>query len=450
MPRKLSSSRVNSVSGQSFKSGYGDSIIQKGSIMDHPGTMITNVIYSDATNTFKQSLELAMHTPSNPDFLDNLNFGRGGSVTMSASEPVLMFALHLQLPAFPKDVNAAAGWGYNCITKVNYQFGAQNGGSIEIEREAIKHLILLSCSTTEMRNKLIEFGGREVLGEQDPSEVNDAVIFLAVPGSLPVNDKIRTPIPLNIVTGTGLTITVTFAPREQFLTGAGVATLPFSAFNKGILFHRKVAVSNNSVVPNINEISNDMAATYPLIKAEQTIKTLPAGTAGLLRSVTLDGISDGDLIGISMAILPDSKYQTDTSSYTNPTNAFDYGDIYDVEIKKSSTSIDSSPNTSDINKFFNTAAGGAGGFDFEIPIRTSVGANEPFWTEPAEKTIYYWNNTLRRAHTEPNYMHNAPRYSTGTMTLSFRTSTTEGFTLYIIYHYTSLLKFMKTKSIQST
>lgn len=448
MPKK--SFKYADVGGQSFKSGYGDSVTQKGSIMDHPGSMVRNVLYSDASNTFKQALEMAVHTPKNGEDLSASKFGLSANVTLSAPRPISHLGLCFRLPALPKDVNMGPGWGYNAYTEVDYQLGAQNSGPITIKREVAKHSVMLACGTTELRNKLIELGGREVLAEQDPSEENVAIIFIAIPGSLPTGDKIRTPVPTNMMTSTGYKITVALSPKEQFMTGAGVATLPFDSFTKVTVFYRQVAVSDSAAVPNINQISNDMSAIYPCIKSDESIKTFPAAAPGTQRTITIDSIPDGDLLGISLSILPDSKYTTDTSTYSNTTNAWDYADIYDVEILKGSDSIDGSPDTTNVNKFFNTAIGGQGGFDFDIPVRTAVGAYEPFWSEPANKTLYYWNNTLRRPQTEPNYMHNAPRYNVGTLQLKFKTSTAESFSLYIITHLTSILKFMKTNAIQST
>jgi hypothetical protein len=412
---------------------------------DHPGMLVQNVLYSDAGNTEQNAIELSVQTPRHPESLSSTKFESKGTVNLTVQDPIQMLALHLVLPHVPKDVYLPRGWGYQAIQQVHYSFGAHSGSNTTLYQAQILHNVILACGTMEKADFIIRHGGHEVTQEQTIEVFNSAIVLLGIPNSTPSAEDSKIPLPTNLMRE-NIRLEIQFAPLRQFASGNGLDlwSQTVKEFVAAEIFYRKIVPSDSSATPNIHQVPDQMVQRMPYIYSDmQTFEF--ESVAGELNTFALTGLSDADLVAISLSVLPRSKFMCETG--LEPVNHFDIAEIFDVEFLRGGISLDASPGIANVNQVMNTCIGNEGQFGYTCSARADhISGEEPFATVPVPKFIYLWNNAVARPMQKPMVTHNAPRYNGSSITLSFRCPADEPCTLYVVAHYSGLFAFTKTNT----
>ena len=404
-----------------------------------PGTTISNVLYADQENSSKHMLTLAARVPSKLEALSSTRFRSTGRVVISNRYPNHALVLHLQLPYVPENVYLHRGWGYSAIRRVTYTYGASAGSDRRLNREQIKHKLILSSKTREQLDYLIRLGGEEVIAGQDEDYVNNAIIILGIPGSQIYGENYKVPVPVNVFSGS-YSIDIEFAPLEEFATGLGLATWNINSFNEAGLYLREFVPEISEAVPSSPQLDPSASILYPFVYSDQTEHALEIDNLGQLNTVALIVPSKGDLVGISLSLLNRIKYAA--TDLTNPVNPWNYSEIFDYTIRQGSNDLDSSPGLTRLNEMLNTIDGTNGAFQFTASVLWGgYSGEEPAYTYPSRKHLVYWNNAIQRAQLNESVSYNAPDYGQQSLALQFRTDTTGTCILYVVYHYTAYIRF---------
>lgn len=427
------------VAGAGLMERMTNAFMRKASLFS-PGTQLANVLYADKENTAKHMLSMAARIPSKIESLSSKAFRSTGNVNISNRYPCHGMVLYLKLPHLPENVYLPRGWGYNAIRSVTYTYGASAGSNRIVNREQIKHKLILSAKTQEQLDALIRLGGDEVIAGQLPAVENHAVVLLGIPGSQIYGQDYKVPVPVNVFSGS-YSISIEFSPLNEICNGTGLGGWGITEFADAGIFIREFVPEISDSIPTANQLDPEASIIYPFIYSDQSEIAFTPSIVGEEITKEIVVPSRGDLVGISMSVLERKRY-SGVSPITDPVNAWNYSEIFDYKIRQGNVDLDSSPGLTRLNEVFNTIDGSNGAFAFTTSeLAVPFNGQEPFFTVPVQKKIIYWNNAIQRAQLNESVSFNSPDYGQQSISLTFRSSAEGASTLYVVFHYTGFIEF---------
>lgn len=397
---------------------------EKRTALSNPGTKLDDIYYSQL-NSLVELSEVTYNFGRYFANLNSLQFGGQSQVNIPNSELLEGVYLYIEAPPLVANQTLPLGWGFAMLSSISYLFGSSNVSQLDIRKHSIFQTIMYECETQEKRDAIFRLAGEETIGPTD--DTVKAYLKLPFPFSSVCGIHSKKPFDTSLLTNP-IILQIAFDQSAAVYGGSGVQ--PTSLVKAGIYIRQGVFKNKDQSLKPAMMANPNLMYTYPFIHRQlfTTGSFTGSRSSSAPVTMTLTGLINADLVGLTIGVVKNSQIANDGTKCPCP---FVYDEIQNVLLQFNGLQMFNSPGK--FYKFLNmigTAGSGA--------VQTSLIANSataPFSSSPQMTyPIYIDFGRIRSACFDGHYS-NTWRIGNNTLTLSFNTSTTETYTMYVTYHY---------------
>lgn len=408
-------------------------LANKRTALSNAGIKMDDLYYS-AMNSTVELTECTFNMGRFSTSLSQLQFGGTSQIIIPNSSFCSGIYLSLTVPPVVANQTLPRGWGYAFLKSVSYLFGSSNVSQIDIPQQVLFQTLMMECETSERRSEIMRVGGEEIL---NPTTFNPtASVFIPLPFSSICGIKQKLPFDTSILDNP-ITLQISIARADEVYGGSG--TKP-TQFLSGTVLLRQGDLSNkDQSLRGVLMKDPALMYSYPFIHRQQGSNTGNVFNGSINPnppvSVTLQSIINADLVAITFGVVPLSKL-SNTAGITCP-NPFAYDELSNIRVEFNGLVMYNSPGN--IHKLVNLALtkGGSGYYSNSVITDSALA---PFTSTAQDNyPVFVDFSRVRSACFDGTYS-NVWRIGNNTLTLSFNTSTTNQYRLFVAYHYNGVVE----------
>ena len=230
--------------------------------------------------------------------LTSLQMGGVSEIVIPNSDSVSSCYLYLRLPPLLANQSVCDYWGYAAIKNVSYTWGGSNISILDLPSESIFQKTMLSCESTEKRDKLRELSG--VAAEGVTAGDIEACIQIPLPWSTIRSCKEKLSYDASLLSSTIL-IQITFNDNSSIYGSQTLATTFPTSFLSGDVFLKQDVLSNKNDSMKQTLMKNpNLQINYPFIRSTRgSTRNLTGDGALQTFEIDLNSFLEADLLGIS-------------------------------------------------------------------------------------------------------------------------------------------------------
>lgn len=431
-------------------------LASKRTALNAPGVKLSNNYYS-LMNASVETVETTYNTGRLTISLTTKDFGGQAQVVIPNSSFLGEVYLHLELPnlgfasrgsGYNAGATLSRGWGYACISSINFLFGSSNVSQISMNGQSLLQTVMMSADTAEKRSELFRLGGQEMLQpitwvdpvdgltKPNPNVVLSADILLPFPWSSSSGLHSKLPFDTNVLSNP-ITIQIQFNPRTTIYGGLNQNAWANSFLAATAIFRQGDLTNKDQSLRRTLENNKDLSMFYPFIHKQSYTPTQFLGSTDQNSpvSVPLLGFINADLVGIMIGVV---RVGLLTGSANGSPNIFQYDQLSNVNLQFNGLSMMNSPGQA--WKLYQCAAGSLGASYFQNSLIKPHGADPPFDSVPQDTYIMVIDFSRIRSTTFEGQFQNVWRIANNTLTLSFNTESGPDtqYQLYATYMYNGM------------
>jgi hypothetical protein len=371
--------------------------------------------------------------------LNQLSFGGTSQFTVPNQSFLSSIWLTLTLPNIPANVFLPRGWSLDAVEEVSYLLGSSNVSQLKINGDSHTDIMLEHCETSEKKSRLIHLAGEEITA---PTTTESRATFqLQLPWSCINALTKKFTFDTNIL-NSPINVIIKWRPRDQIMSGTGVLASGITQFSTGTVYADQLDLTNKSLSLKMKMLmSPQLSYSYPFIFTQSY--TLPfTGNTTLPISLNLLGIINADLVALNFHAVKNDRLHTGPT-YNNRMNRMDYDEIRDVHLQFNGLTMYDAPG--DSWKAY-AMQDNIGDPEFQQSRLTGPQGTSPFVTEPIDRMAVFVPFTFNKSTLFTNAFSNTWRIPNNTLVLSFLTSDTGDYTLYLTYYYNSVFSIRQGNS----
>jgi len=371
--------------------------------------------------------------------LNQLSFGGTSQFTVPNQSFLGGIWLSCTLPAIPANVYLPRGWLLHAIEEISYILGSSNVSQLKVNGDSHTHIFMENCETEEKRSRLIRMAGEEIT---DVVAVESrATIQIQLPWSS-INALIKKYTFDTNILNSPINVLIKWRPRDQIMSGSGVSTSGINGFSTGTIYADQCDLTNKALSLKMRMLMDpNLAYSYPFIFCQSY--TLPfSGSTTLPVSLNLLGIINADLVAVAFHAIKNDRLISG-ATFNNRINRMDYDMVNNVSLTFNGLTMFDAPGTSWIAYASQDCVGDP---MFQQSRLTSAQSTSPFVTEPIDRMAVFIPFTFNKSTLFTNSFSNTWRIPNNTLVLSFLTTDTGDYTLYLTYFYNSVFSIRQGNS----
>ncbi len=399
-------------------------------VLDSTGTRY-NSLYYNAYNSDVSALECTFGYNYRAS-LSSPNFGSSSTIQVPIGEFISSMVLHLELPALINKQIIQQSWGLAMIDNIAYTIGASNSTQIVLQSESIIQGIMMQVKDQDTRSEILEQAGFYLEGQSSGNPVMHAYVLLPIPpicdfcGHLPLDSSLL----LN-----NITVNIQFKSDPRTVYGGTAFSSHPTKFNTAEIIFRKGKLSNQAASIKQEMIkSPDKKYNIPFIHMQNFQSASFQGKTTSDCSIELNTFPNADLVGICFWVIQD-KYKFPDLAVTSlllnvPPNPYVTDEISDINVTLGGATLFTYPAKS--YRLTNMLCKDQGPSDFFYNVIDQTDAAYP-GTRSQQYPVFLDFSFYRSACTGGSSLENTFRIPNNQLRVSFKTETTENYTLYATY-----------------